>query len=291
MLAIIIPYYKNTFFEATLQSLADQTDKRFNVYIGDDASPNDCATIVKQFEGKFDFIYHRFENNLGSSSLTQQWERCIALSNNEEWLMILGDDDVLGANVVEEFYKAKSNIEYCNVIRFASKVIKDNSISEVFFHPTYEKAPDFILRKLKNETRSSLSEYIFSRSVYNKYKFADYPLAWYSDDRAWIEFSENKNIYTINEAVISIRVSDESISGKKDNFSSKNKAKELFYNFLISEKKFDTSATLYLLLEYEITIKNNRKMQNEDWKTLFIKYFTNFKIVPFLKFTRRYFRS
>ena len=38
MLAIVIPYYKLTFFEATLQSLADQTDKRFMVYIGDDAS-------------------------------------------------------------------------------------------------------------------------------------------------------------------------------------------------------------------------------------------------------------
>lgn len=291
MLAIIIPYYKNTFFEATLQSLADQTDKRFNVYIGDDASPDNCPDLLQKFQGKFNLKYHRFDSNLGSTSLTQQWERCIALSNNEEWLMILGDDDVLGNNVVEEFYKTKSNIEYCNVIRFASKVIKSNTISEVFYHPTYEKATDFILRKLRNETRSSLSEYIFSRSAYNIFKFADYPLAWYSDDRAWIEFSENKNIYTINEAIISIRVSDESISGKKDNFSSKNKAKELFYNFLISEKKFDTSATLYLLLEYEITIKNNRKMQNEDWKTLFSKYFTNFKIVPFLKFIRRYFRS
>lgn len=38
MLAIIIPYYKFTFFEATLQSLANQTDQRFKVYIGDDAS-------------------------------------------------------------------------------------------------------------------------------------------------------------------------------------------------------------------------------------------------------------
>lgn len=39
MLAIVIPYYKITFFEDTLESLAHQTDKRFKVYIGDDASP------------------------------------------------------------------------------------------------------------------------------------------------------------------------------------------------------------------------------------------------------------
>jgi hypothetical protein len=35
MLAIIIPYYKLTFFLATLESLANQTDNRFTVYIGE----------------------------------------------------------------------------------------------------------------------------------------------------------------------------------------------------------------------------------------------------------------
>ena len=104
MLAIIIPYYKLVFFEETLQSLADQTDERFKVYIGDDASPENPTEIVKQYRGKFDFVYHRFETNLGSISLPQQWERCIALTADEEWIMILGDDDYLGENVVEQFY-------------------------------------------------------------------------------------------------------------------------------------------------------------------------------------------
>ena len=58
MLAIIIPYFKLTFFEATLQSLANQTDKRFKVYIGDDASPHDCALVLNQFIGQFDLTYH-----------------------------------------------------------------------------------------------------------------------------------------------------------------------------------------------------------------------------------------
>ena len=35
MLAIVIPYYKYTFFEETLISLSNQTDKRFKIYIGD----------------------------------------------------------------------------------------------------------------------------------------------------------------------------------------------------------------------------------------------------------------
>ena len=126
MLAIIIPFYKLTFFEATLQSLAHQSDKRFKVYIGDDASPEDCTTLLQKFEGKFYFIYHRFETNLGGTSLTQQWERCIALSNNEEWLMVLGDDDVLDNNVVEEFYKLiEKNTFDISLIRFNHRVIDE----------------------------------------------------------------------------------------------------------------------------------------------------------------------
>src|SRR5436190_2366329 len=124
MLAIIIPYYKLTFFESTLESLADQTDKRFKVYIGDDASLEDCSLLLRKFEGKFDFIYYRFENNLGGISLTKQWERCISLSDKEEWLMILGDDDVLGENVVEEFYKQYDFFKgKTNLIRYASQII------------------------------------------------------------------------------------------------------------------------------------------------------------------------
>ena len=46
MLAIIIPYYKIVFFEETLKSLSEQTDKRFKVYIGDDASPENPANLI-----------------------------------------------------------------------------------------------------------------------------------------------------------------------------------------------------------------------------------------------------
>ena len=135
MLAIIIPYFKITFFEATLQSLAAQTCQDFKVYIGDDASPEDPSMLLEKYKGIFDFVYHRFETNLGGISLTQQWERCIALSKEEDWVMILGDDDVLGKNVVEEFQKKKDSItqEGINVVRFATQIIDEKGkISNIF---------------------------------------------------------------------------------------------------------------------------------------------------------------
>lgn len=52
----------------------------------------------------------------------------------------------------------------------------------------------------------------------------DLPLAWGTDDLAVLDISEKKPIYTINCAIVQVRVSLSSISGKKDNLLLKNKA-------------------------------------------------------------------
>ena len=291
MLAVIIPYYKFTFFEATLQSLANQTDKRFKVYIGDDASPEDCNYLISEFKGYFDFTYHRFETNLGGISLTQQWERCIALSNNEEWLMILGDDDVLGENVVEEFYK--QNQKNINVFRFSTIVIDENNeaISDKFNHPALEKASTSFFRKLNNETRSSLSEYIFKRTLYQQYKFSNYPLAWYSDDMAWIKFSNSTPIVSINEAVIYFRYSDENISGKKDNIQLKKQAKFLFFQQILTEEliHFSPKQILRLLIAYEVLLRNLNLLNFSNIVFLTYQYVKIGKLYCLLRFFKRQF--
>ena len=294
MLAIIIPYYKLTFFKATLQSLVAQTDKRFKVYIGDDASPEDCSVLLQQFQGQIDFKYHRFDANLGAISLTQQWERCIALSNDEQWLMILGDDDVLDDNCVASFYANEVEIKEnkSNVIRYACKVInaQGNVFLGPYFHPKLELASDFYCRKVKNLTRSSLSEYIFKKEVFNQYKFVNYPLAWHSDDKAWLDFSENKPIYTINEAIVYVRFSEINISGRQDNITQKLTATFQFYGDILSDKKnvFTSKQVLTLLMAFEVIVKKHRKLTLNEWKFLFKYYFLTFKIIPFSKFIRRF---
>lgn len=236
MLAIIIPYFKLTFFEAALSSLANQTDKRFKVYIGDDASPENPEELLKKYQGSFDFVYKKFEKNLGSISLTQQWERCIELTDDEEWLMILGDDDVLSKNVVESFYEKLNEIdnENINVIRFATQKInkEGGAISKVYEHSKIEKSTNFLF----NKTRSSLSEHIFRKKQVEEIKFKNFPLAWYSDTLAIFEFSNFGNIYTINNSRVYIRVSELSISGNSSYDKQKELAKFEFYYYLLKRR-------------------------------------------------------
>lgn len=254
-LAIIIPYYKLTFFRECLTSLAAQTDQRFTVYIGNDASPENPDELLKEFEAKLNWVYKKFDDNLGGTSLTKQWERCIGLMADEEWFMILGDDDVVGHKMVETFHKNRSAfVNDFNVVRYASQVIDDksNTISEIFYQPKLETAINAYYRKHTGENRGSLSEFIFRASAYNHFKFRDFDLAWSADDIAVLEISAGKSIYSINDEVVYFRKSQLNITGQDHNHERKNAA-------LLQSTKFLLTNYLNLL--------------NKPQKILFVKLY------------------
>jgi glycosyltransferase involved in cell wall biosynthesis len=257
MLAIVIPYFKIDFFEETLQSLANQTDKRFHVYIGNDNSPSDPKPVLQKFEDNLNVTYKRFNTNLGSISLVQQWNRCLALVQDEQYIMILGDDDIISNNFVESFYLnlALFQNKYA-VIRFATyKIDKFGKIfSELHSNPQLEES----LKIITEKKRSSLSEYIFHKTKIKEIGFKNFPLGWYSDVLAVLEFSDFKVLFSINEAFVKIRISDSSISGKNSNLKQKLEAKFLFYQYL------------YRSIEHLKTENVNRLILTDNWSKIYI---------------------
>lgn len=289
MLAIVIPYYKHSFFEATLQSLASQTDKRFHLYIGDDASPEPPDELLKKYETHVSFTYQRFQSNMGVKSLVKQWERCLEMVNDETWVVILGDDDVLSNNFVEAFYNHLDEFNQLkiNVVRCASVVINKHGeqISKTHTHPLLESSTDFLMRKLKGGTRSSLGEFVFKWNILNDVKFRNLPLAWYSDYLAVLECSNFGNIFTINEAIMSFRLSGLNITSKKDDLTLKNVATFNFYYFLLEKKDIffnkEQKETLYFMLEK--TFLDNKK-NIVFWKQLTTLYLGNLEIKRYFSF-------
>nr|WP_315217621.1 glycosyltransferase family 2 protein [uncultured Flavobacterium sp.] len=293
MLAVVIPYYKLAFFEETLQSLANQTNQLFKVYIGDDASPENPIDLLGEFQDKFDYLYHRFDSNLGGTSLPQQWERCIALSTSEEWLMILGDDDYLGENVVEQFYLHLPEFQFkANVVRFASQLVyePEKTKSRIYTNPIWETATDAFYRKFKRIAMSSLSEYVFSRNAYEKHGFYNYPLAWNSDDKAWLDFSEDKPIYSINEALVYPRMSNLNITGKSDNWKLKNESSAAFYHFLIVDKlkQYTKYQRIKIIRKYYFEIKKAKSLDTKDWIFLIKHYLGNLNFLAIKDFLKKY---
>ncbi|MBE8727779.1 glycosyltransferase family 2 protein [Flavobacterium hungaricum] len=260
-IAIVIPYYKISFFDDVLKSLTSQTDKRFKIYIGDDSSPENPKELLERYKESLDFVYHKFEKNLGSISLTQQWERCIALSNDEDWVLILGDDDILSKNVIESFYEKINAVENegINVIRFATQKINTEGkiISNIYNHPEIEKSTDFLFRR----SRSSLSEYVFKKNQIHTIGFKDFPLGWYSDILAVLEFSNFEYVYSINQSIVQVRVSSLSISGSSLYDKQKDTATFYFYFYLLNNKfaSFSQSELDELYCKINKCYLNNKK--------------------------------
>lgn len=146
-----------------------------------------------------------------------------------------------------------------NVIRFST--MKINSKSKVFSkpyqHPKLENSTDFFFRN----TRSSLSEYIFRKECVDSIGFKDFPLAWYSDVLGVLEFSVFEQVYSINTAMVNIRISEHSISGNKDNLLAKSKSKSLFYGYLTNLKLhfFNKEQKIKLLQQFGDSYLNDKK--------------------------------
>lgn len=212
-LAIIIPAYKETFLDKTLESLSEQTDKNFAVYIGDDKSPYDIKGVVDQYSDKLNITYVRFEENMGGRDLVAQWERCIKLCH-EEWIWLFSDDDYMSPNCVELFKKElKKEIKY-DVYRYNVNVIdRNDEVIKVVNYPEIISAQDIYIAKLLGRLDCYVVEFIFSREVYERQGgFVYFDLAWGSDLATWIKYGKDKGIKTIDGATIFWRSSGENIS-------------------------------------------------------------------------------
>lgn len=294
MLAVVIPYFKIAYFEETLNSLSRQTCKKFRVYIGNDDSREDPESLIEAFNPDLNITYRKFSKNLGGSSLTRQWDRCIDLIEDEEWIMLLGDDDFLSDNYVEEFYNSLNVIEQFEIklVRFASCIVWEETgeYSKIYKHPKHEKSTDSFFRKyIDASTRSSLSEYIFKKDVYEKYGFRDFPMGWGADNIAWLEFSEFGNIYSINDATAFIRMSSRNISRSGFGEKLKTKAKLQYFEFIILNhlNKFSPKQRLDILEKWEILIYKHKKISLQFWVKTSLIYFKEGRILEAVKFQRR----
>jgi glycosyltransferase involved in cell wall biosynthesis len=220
-LAIIIPAYKRSFFEKTLQSIANQTSKQFTLYIGDDASPDHLYDLVEKYENDIKIIYKKFEKNLGAIDLVAHWERCIDLSEGEEWIWLFSDDDWMAEDCVELFQKFVANNPQAELLHFNTTTIdkKGDLLLDAIPFPAKLLSVEFFERKIRGELRSFAVEYIFKRELYQKKeKFQRFDLAWCTDDATWMKFAFDNGINTvIDTPKIKWRFSGENISSINTN--------------------------------------------------------------------------
>ena len=216
LLAIIVPAYKSAFLREALESILRQTDGRFRVYVGDDASPELVGNIVRGFGlGADKLVYHRFAENLGGTSLVRQWERCIRLST-EPWVWLFSDDDVMDPGCVAAFYRELGgDDDLFDLCRFNTNLLDGEGLlpKKNPPHPANETGSDFLLVRLRDERTSFAQELIFSRKAWERVGgIPDFPLAWASDDAFIAKMGVRRPIRGIAGPRVNWRVSEQNIT-------------------------------------------------------------------------------
>lgn len=215
-LAIVLAAFKPTYLRRAVESVLSQTNKDFNLYIFDDASPYDLESELENLPSALN-CYHRFEKNIGATSIVKQWMRCISHTKEEPWIWIFSDDDLMDKDCVASFYDTLKNYPDHPAYRFNTKkidsegnLIRENRYPELF------DASEFLNLKLSYQQESYIVETIFSRSAYHETGgIPDLPYAWAADDLFNARIADLGKIRTIPGAWVSWRYSDENISGKK----------------------------------------------------------------------------
>lgn len=238
-LAIIIPAYKQDFLADTLNSLVQQTDKRFNVYIGDDASPYHLSNIVNKFKEDISIKYQLFPNNLGTLNLVEQWNRCVQLINNEEFFMLFSDDDIMDPKCIENFYKTIENQNNYDVYHFDLNIIDStgNIITRCHEFPNTISSIDFFSLLYRHKIDARMPEFIFrTKHFFETNGFVPFDLAYRTDNATVMKCAQEKGIYTIPQSRIFWRESGKNVSSSKNvNFDvlyKKSKATIEFFNWV-----------------------------------------------------------
>ena len=220
-LAVVIPAYKTQFLRATLQSFADQTDRRFQIYVGDDASPEPVAAIIRDFSEKIPIRYHRFGENLGGKSLVGQWARCLE-QTTEPWLWLFSDDDFIEPGCVAAFYaELEKTAGGHEAYRFSTveERMPGTRLPAASrprpLHALEEDGKNFLRTQLGGEHNSCMQEVIFSRAAWQRCGIPDFPLAWCSDDAFIASLGVKRPLRAIAGPRVHWRWSAENITGNE----------------------------------------------------------------------------
>jgi glycosyltransferase involved in cell wall biosynthesis len=286
-IAIVIPAYKSKYFEKTLNSIANQNCKNFTLYIGDDHSPENLEEIVSKFHSQMDIVYKKFDTNVGGKDLVAQWNRCIEMTRDEEYIWLFSDDDVMPYDCllkVKDYIIRNNNI--CDVFHINSEVINNDgenitNRNRIINFPEQISCAEYIDFMFKGKDNTWGINFIVRKTTILKNDgFVNFDLAWNADRASWLKFSYPTGILTVPDTFLEWRYSGENISALKnvkDIVVRKANSRILYFKWLINFMEVNNIKDItsrFIKIKYLFRIVfNDRLLSLRDKINYFFKYF------------------
>lgn len=212
VLDVVVPAWRGAYLRETLESLARQEDRRFRVLVGDDASPDDLASVCGAFADRMEIHHHRFPSNLGGSDLVAQWTRCVELGDSP-WVWLFSDDDVASPGCVGALRRALGAGAPLARLDLAVVGCSGETLDVPPAPPSRESAGEFLWQRFKRRRESFAVEYGFRRDDWRRTGgFARMPAAWCADDATWWRLARIDGIRHAEGGLVGWRWSGTNIS-------------------------------------------------------------------------------
>ncbi len=213
LFSIGIPAFKARFLPECIESILTQTYQNFELIILNDCSQDDIKSIVAGYDDNR-IRYLENDVNVGAENVIDNWNKCLYLAKGE-YFVLMGDDDKLEPDYLEEFRKLTEKYPELDVYHCRSNIINEHSVAYelTLSCPEYESTYNYIWHVLNSKRNQFISDFVFRTSaLIEKNGFYKLPLAWCSDYVTAFMASGEKGIAHHRKALFNYRISPYNIT-------------------------------------------------------------------------------
>lgn len=268
--SILIPVIKGRFLSYAIKSVIRQTFSDWELVIYDDCSPDNIASIVDEYKDDRVFFL-RGEKNLGDEDPSIVWNKLLGLAKGE-YVCLLGDDDIIADNFLEEINNLILKYS-CNCV-FRAKLRRIDEHGTLIFEgsdlPELETWDQALYERNVNKRVQSTSEFVLERNSLEKIGgYVNFPRACGSDDATYLLLSRDKGIVSTNNTFACWRKSSLNISDNDSYEMNEYKIRFLLeWELRFLDNIFSANVPLSKLYDsiYEFSYLKNIRLAEESFK-------------------------
>lgn len=159
-----------------------QTCQNFELIVVNDCSPENLDSVMNLFNDS-KIHYYKNEKNFGAKNVVDNWNKCLSYCSGE-WVICMGDDDMLMPFCLEEYANAIKKNPYVDEFHGRVRLIDENDdlIEILPDRADVESAYANIIHRLEGR-RQYIGDFCYRISRLRKEGgFYKIPFAWGSDD-------------------------------------------------------------------------------------------------------------
>ena len=123
--SILIPAYKDRYFEECIDSCLAQTYTNFEIIIVNDNSPYNLDVIINNYHDQR-IRYYKNEKGYGAEKIVDNWNHCLEYATGD-YVICIGDDDKLKPNCLEDYSQLITIHPNLDVYHMRMEIINNNS--------------------------------------------------------------------------------------------------------------------------------------------------------------------